>query len=110
MTKDPKRQIVQRVTRNFLDILILRLIQIEPMWGYKILKKTQRLFGITIRHGALYPLLNRLEKDGYVRSQKIGNRGRIRKVYDITTRGTQLVDAYYNFLKEQLLKRDIEEA
>ena len=110
MTKDPKRQIVQRVTRNFLDILILRLIQIEPMWGYKILKKTQRLFGITIRHGALYPLLNRLEKDGYVRSQKIGNRGRIRKVYDITTKGTQLVDAYYNFLKEQLSKMDIEEA
>ena len=110
MTKDPKRQIVQRVTRNFLDILILRLIQIEPMWGYKILKKTQRLFGITIRHGALYPLLNKLEKDGYVRSQKIGNRGRIRKVYDITTKGTQLVDAYYNFLKEQLLKMDLEEA
>ena len=110
MTKDPKRQIVQRVTRNFLDILILRLIQIEPMWGYKILKKTQRLFGITIRHGALYPLLNKLEKDGYVRSQKIGNRGRIRKVYDITTKGTQLVDAYYNFLKEQLSKMDIEEA
>ena len=110
MTKDPKRQIVQRVTRNFLDILILRLIQIEPMWGYKILKKTQRLFGITIRHGALYPLLNRLEKDGYVRSKKVGNRGRIRKVYDITTKGIQLVDAYYNFLKEQLLKMDIEEA
>ncbi|MFC1487718.1 PadR family transcriptional regulator [Thermoproteota archaeon] len=110
MTKDPKRQIVQRVTRNFLDILILRLIQIEPMWGYKILKKTQRLFGITIRHGALYPLLNKLEKDGYVRSQKIGNRGRIRKVYDITTKGTQLVDAYYNFLKEQLEKIDIEDA
>ena len=76
----------------------------------KILKKTQRLFGITIRHGTLYPLLNRLEKDGYVRSQKIGNRGRIRKVYDITTKGTQLVDAYYNFLKEQLSKMDIEEA
>ena len=110
MTKDPKRQIVQRVTRNFLDILILRLIQIEPMWGYKILKKTKRLFGITIRHGTIYPLLNRLEKDGYVRSQKIGNRGRIRKVYDITTKGTQLVDAYYNFLKEQLSKMDIEEA
>ena len=109
MTKDPKRQIVQRVTRNFLDILILRLIQIEPMWGYKIIKKTQRLFGINIGHGALYPLLNKLEKDGYVRSQKIGNRGRIRKVYDITSKGTRLVDAYYNFLKEQLSKMDIEE-
>ena len=110
MAEDTKKQIVQRMTTNFLDILILRLLQTEPMWGYKIIKKTQRLFEINIRHGALYPLLNSLETEGYARSEKITKNGRIRKVYDITPKGTQLVDAYYSFLKEQLEKMDIEEA
>ena len=109
MTEDPKKQIVQRITRNFLDILVLRLIQAEPIWGYKIIKKTEKLFGIKLRHGALYPLLNNLETKGYVRYEKTTTRGRIRKVYYITPKGTQLVDAYYNFLKEQLEKIDIKE-
>ena len=110
MTEDPKKQIVQRINRNFLDILILRLIQAEQMWGYKIIKKTEKLFGIKLRHGALYPLLNTLETEGYARSKKTTQRGRVRKVYEITPKGIELVDAYYDFLKEQLEKLDIKEA
>ena len=110
MTQTFRKHIVQRMTRNFLDILILRLIQTEPMWGYKIIKKTERLFGIKIRHGALYPLLNSLEAKGYVRSKKTTKGGRVRKVYEITSKGTQLVDAYYDFLREQLQRLDIKEA
>lgn len=110
MTDDPKEQIVQRITRNFLDILILRLIQAEPMWGYKIIKKTWRLFAIKLRHGALYPLLNSLESEGYARSGKITKNGRIRKIYEITPKGIELVNAYHEVLKEQLGKLDIKEA
>jgi PadR family transcriptional regulator PadR len=109
LTKDPQKLIVQRITRNFLDILILRLIQTEPMWGYKIIKKTEKLFGIKLRHGALYPLLNSLERKKYVKSTKITKGGRVRKVYEITPNGTQLVDAYRNFLKQQLEGLDIKE-
>jgi DNA-binding PadR family transcriptional regulator len=110
LTEDPKKQIVQRINRNFLDILILRLIQAEQMWGYKIIKKTEKLFGIKLRHGALYPLLKTLETEGYVKSEKITQRGRVRKVYEITPKGIELVDAYYDFLKEQLEKMDLKEA
>jgi DNA-binding PadR family transcriptional regulator len=79
------------------------------MWGYKIIKKTQKLFDIKLRHGALYPLLSTLEADGYAKSEKITTKGRIRRVYSITKKGTHLVDAYYDFLKEQLEKLDLEE-
>jgi PadR family transcriptional regulator PadR len=109
LTVDPKKRIVQRITRNFLDILVLRLIQAEPMWGYKIIKKTRRLFGIKLRHGALYPLLNSLEAEGYARSKKTTKEGRVRKVYHITPKGTQLIKAYNQFLKEQLKGLDIKE-
>jgi PadR family transcriptional regulator PadR len=109
LTEDPKKQIVQRITRNFLDILILRLIQGEPMWGYKIIKKTRKLFGVKLRHGALYPLLNSLENKGYTRSEKITKEGRVRKVYQITSKGIQLIEAYNEFLKEQQEGLDIKE-
>ncbi|MCW4016650.1 MAG: PadR family transcriptional regulator [Candidatus Bathyarchaeota archaeon] len=109
MTENEKKQLVQRITRNFLDVLILRLIQTEPMWGYKIIKKTEKLFEIKLRHGALYPLLNTLEYEGYAKSKKTTKKGRVRKVYTITPKGTQLVDAYYSFLKEQLEKMDLKE-
>lgn len=105
-----RKEIVQRVSRNFLDILVLRLIQTEPMWGYKIIKKTEKLFGIRLRHGALYPLLNQLEKKGFARSRKVAKGGRVRKVYEITPKGIQIVDSYYDFLREQLQRLDIKEA
>mgnify|MGYP005621230671 CR=1 FL=1 len=62
-----------------------------------------------IRHGALYPLLNSLEAEGYARSKKITKEGRVRKVYTITPKGKQLVKAYHQFLKEQLEGLDIKE-
>ena len=77
------------------------------MWGYKIIKETERLFGIKLRHGALYPLLSSLEAEGYARSEKITKGGRVRKVYKITTKGTELLDAYHEVLKEQLQKLDL---
>ena len=109
LTQTFRREIVRRVSRNFLDILILRLIQTEPMWGYKIIKKIEKLFGIKIRHGALYPLLNRLEANGFVSSKKIAKGGRVRKVYEITSKGIQFIDSYYDFLREQLQGLDIKD-
>ena len=87
----------------------MRLIQAEPMWGYRIIKKTKELFEIKLRHGALYPLLSALETEGYLISTKTTKRGRIRKVYQITTKGTELVNAYHDVLKQQLKKLDINE-
>ena len=79
------------------------------MWGYKIIKKTEKLFEIKLRHGALYPLLNTLETGGYITSQKTTKRGRVRKVYQITHKGTEFIDAYHDVLKEQQEKLDIKE-
>lgn len=106
MSETFKKRIVERVTRNFLDIVMLRMIQTEPMWGYKIKKEIQRLSGIKLRHGALYPLLNQMEANGFLRSRKEAHGGRVRKVYEVTSKGTQLINAYHEFLKEQLQKQD----
>jgi DNA-binding PadR family transcriptional regulator len=107
LTETFRKRIVQRMTRNLLDIQILRLIQAQPMWGYKIKKVVEALFGVRLRHGALYPLLNRLEEEGFLTSEKQKQGGRTRKVYTITRKGKQYVEAYAGILKEQIVGSDI---
>lgn len=108
MTETFRKQLVQRFSRNFLDIHILRLIQAKPMWGYNIIKKTEELLDIKLRHGAVYPLLNSLEARGFLRSRKEVKGRRVRKIYEITSRGIQLLEAYYDYLRAQLQRQDIE--
>jgi DNA-binding PadR family transcriptional regulator len=102
LTENFEEGIVQRIVRNFIDIQVLRLIQTEPMWGYMILKKIEAMFGIKVRHGALYPLLNSLEAKGFLKGRREVKKGRIRKIYQITRKGNQLIESYYNVLKQQL--------
>ena len=101
MTHDYKQEILQRLTKNLLDIQLLRLIANEPMWGYKIKKTFEADFGIKLRHGALYPTLNYLEKEGFVTSQKQPQNGRARKIYTVTLKGKEYLDTYYAVLKDQ---------
>jgi len=103
-----KKQIVQRIVRNLLDVFILQMIRNQPTWGYRIKKNIELEYGIKLRHGALYPLLNALESSGYLTSRKEKHGGRIRKVYEITPKGLQYLDAYYKFLSEQLQMSDTE--
>jgi DNA-binding PadR family transcriptional regulator len=102
-----KKELVQRITRNLLDIQILRLVQTQPMWGYMIKKQAEIKFNVRVRHGALYPLLNALEEKGFLTSEKQQKGGRVRKVYAITGKGNEYVDTYSSILKEQIECSDI---
>jgi len=102
-----KEAIVQRITRNLLDIQLLRLIQAQPMWGYKIKKTAESKFGFKLRHGLLYPLLNTMEKESFVTSQKQSQGGRVRKIYSITRKGEEYVKAYNSVLEDQIHRRDL---
>jgi DNA-binding PadR family transcriptional regulator len=77
------------------------------MWGYKIKKQVETKFDVTLRHGALYPLLNSLEMKGFLTSQKQQQGGRTRKVYTITKKGKEYIETYNGILKEQIQKQDI---
>lgn len=102
MTHGFKKEIVRHIFRNLLDIMVLKLVRADPMWGYKMIKIVEEKYGIKLRHGALYPLLNNLERKGFLRSKKETKKGRVRKIYEITSKGIQLVDAYNEFLREQI--------
>jgi DNA-binding PadR family transcriptional regulator len=74
------------------------------MWGYKIKKTVEKNLGIKLRHVALYPMLNYLEKEGFLTSQKQQQSGRARKVYSITEKGENYLASYYAVLHEQVQK------
>jgi DNA-binding PadR family transcriptional regulator len=103
-----KKEIVQRITKNLLDIQILRLVQTQPMWGYRIKKQAETKFGVRLRHGALYPLLNTMEEKSFLTSDKQQQGGRTRKVYTITRKGKEYVETYNSILKEQIQKQDLQ--
>jgi len=100
-------ELERRFVKDFLDILILQLVETQPTWGYKIIKKTEEKHGVKLRHGALYPMLNNLEAKGFMTSKKELEKGRVRKIYGITPEGKLLLQAYHNFLKEQTTKTNI---
>ena len=102
MTEAYRKQLVQRIIKNLLDIQLLRMVQAQPQWGYKIKKKVETKFHMKLRHGALYPMLNSLEQKGFLKSQKQTKGGRARKVYTITKTGEEYLQSYYDILKEQI--------
>jgi DNA-binding PadR family transcriptional regulator len=77
------------------------------MWGYKIKKQVETNYEVKLRHGALYPLLNTLEQKGFLKSQKQQQGGRTRKVYTITKKGEEYIEAYNTILKEQIKMLDV---
>jgi len=109
LTENASKQLVQHIVRNSLDIHILRLLQAEPTWGYNIIKKIKTLYDIKIRHGALYPLLKKLETNGLITSKREIQKGRVRKTYTITEKGKQIIQTYYNILEQQIQEKDIQQ-
>jgi DNA-binding PadR family transcriptional regulator len=102
MSETYKKEIVQHIIRDLLDIQLLRMVHAKPTWGYHIKKQVETDFGIKIRHGALYPTLNSLEQKGLLESkmQQVGKRAR--KVYAITENGKAYLQVYYSILRAQL--------
>ena len=107
MAEAYRKEIVQRIIKNLLDIQLLRMVQNQPLWGYKIKKKVEENFNMKLRHGALYPMLNHLEQKGFLTSQRQTKGGRARKVYTITQNGKEYLQSYYSIIKEQISDEDL---
>ena len=73
-------------------ILVLSLIDREPMYGYQMIQEIEaKSSGVfKFNEGTLYPILHSLEADGMIESYWWGNDGsRKRKYYRITNKGNQ---------------------
>ena len=78
-----EEQFVQRYVKTFLDIVVLAILNGEPMHGYKIIAAVHKEFGVLLSPGSLYPLLHSLEKNKLIESRL--QKGK--KVYNATLKG-----------------------
>ena len=77
-------------------LLILGILARAPSYGYEIVKRVnEEADGVfTWQEGTVYPVLHKLEKDGFVQSQwQEAETGRRRKYYSITARGRERLAA-----------------
>jgi transcriptional regulator len=79
-----------------LDLLILKVVALEPIHGYGIAQRMQQISkgALQIRQGSLYPALYRLEKRGWLKGEwKQTEGGREAKFYSLTRKGKQQLKA-----------------
>ena len=89
----PSRDAV--LLQGTLDLLILRIIALEPLHGYGIVRRIEQMSGqaLLIRQGSLYPALYRMEKRGLLTSDwKTNESGKEAKYYRLTKAGRKALE------------------
>jgi transcriptional regulator len=82
----------QDLPRGTLDLMILKVLSLEPMHGWGIIKRIQQLSQdvFQVNQGSLYPALQRLQRKGWIRSEwRTTENSRRARYYTLTTSGTE---------------------
>ena len=87
-----------QLKRGSLDICVLAALLKEDSYGYKIIKDLSDT--IEISESTLYPILKRLEKNGYLTTYSMEHQGRLRKMYKISNSGVEKIQDYLLDFKE----------
>ena len=92
---------------GFIKIHLLYHASKEPIFGVEIAEELAR-HGYSISPGTLYPVLHRLEEEGYMESNPKVVNGRVRKYYQATARGKLVLEKSKKKIRE-LVTEVIEE-
>jgi len=76
------------MNRGFLQVLVLVALE-RKMYGYGMIKFFEQT-GYAVEENTLYPLLRRLEKNGWIKSEWDVGEDRPKKYYVITERGASV--------------------
>lgn len=79
-----------------LDILILRILALEPLHGWAVSERLQTISkdALQVGQGSLYPALHRLERKGWIAARwEITENNRRAKYYELTASGRKQLAA-----------------
>ena len=96
-----------QLKKGLLEFCVLAVLQRSASYGYQIVKDVSTC--VEMSESTLYPILNRLEGNGFLTTYSVEHNGRLRKYYRITEEGRrrikeflaewqQVMDIYY-FIK-----------
>ena len=80
---------LQALSRSINTILVLGVLRDGEKHGYQIALDVSAVSSglFELRHGTLYPVLHRMEKQGWISGRWSRHDGRRRKVYRLTAEG-----------------------
>jgi DNA-binding PadR family transcriptional regulator len=91
------KELEREILLAFWKVHILHHAGEEPLHGQWMLTELQR-HGYEISPGTLYPILQRMERLGWLKSKSSPRRGRARKDYRLTAQGRKVLAT----LREQI--------
>jgi len=88
--------------KGVLDLCVLARLSLGEAYGYELARRLEAVGLGEIKGGTLYPLLNRLERDGLVTTQwQASDQGPNRKYYRIAAAGKdalgEAMPAWFDF-------------
>ncbi|WP_100643692.1 PadR family transcriptional regulator [Alteromonas facilis] len=88
---------VPQFRKGLLEFIILLRLQQGSTYGYELAVQIKEVTSIEVAEGTLYPLLNRLKRDGLVTSEwQTAEVGSPRKYYEITPLGLETLTKMKN--------------
>lgn len=86
----------RELLKGSLDIMLLALLEREPMYGYQMVKEVRARSSdlLHLKEGSLYPALHRLERTGLIEGfWQIRDDGANRRYYRLTAQGREALPA-----------------
>ena len=83
------------LVQGTLDLLILKILSLEPRHGWAIAKRIQQISkdALQVQQGSLYPALYRLEQQGWIKAEwRETDTGRQAKFYALTRAGRKQLE------------------
>lgn len=88
MEKDYVSNWIAQVKKGILSFVVLKILKGKEYYGYELISEVKQLSRYDIAEGTLYPLLDRLKREGLVVSEWVEQpTGIPRKYYRITEKG-----------------------
>lgn len=84
------------LVQGTLDLLILRVVALEPLHGWAIAQRIRQMSDEQLRVGqsALYPALHKLEQQGWIEAEwALSENNRRAKYYKLTAAGRRALKA-----------------
>jgi transcriptional regulator len=83
------------LVQGTLDLLILKLLALEPLHGWAISRRLKTISGdvLQVSEGSLYPALHKLEQEGWIQAEwKQTENNRRAKFYSLTGSGRKQLE------------------
>jgi transcriptional regulator len=82
------------LVQGTLDLLVLKVIALQPMHGWAIAQRIRQMSGdvLQVGQGALYPCLHKLEQNGWIGAEwAVSENNRRAKYYSLTKAGRKIL-------------------